>query len=98
MRLFGHPSRRPHPVNNFRSTLAAVWRIATPYFRSEDKWAGRGLLAAVIVIELSLVGIDVLVNQWQNRFFNALQERNWDSFVREVGIFTILAFCGIGLA
>ena len=85
-------------MNNLRSTLAAVWRIAAPYFRSEDKWAGRGLLAAVIVIELSLVGIDVLVNKWQNRFFNALQERNWDSFVREIGIFTILAFCAIGLA
>lgn len=85
-------------MNNLRSTLATVWRIAVPYFRSEDKWAGRGLLAAVIAIELALVGIDVLINQWQNRFFNALQERNWDSFVREIGIFTILAFCAIGLA
>ena len=36
-------------MNNIRSTLAIVWRIAAPYFRSEDKWAGRGLLAAVIV-------------------------------------------------
>jgi putative ATP-binding cassette transporter len=35
-------------VNNIRATLAIVWRIATPYFRSEDKWAGRGLLAAVV--------------------------------------------------
>ena len=85
-------------MNNIRSTLAIVWRIAVPYFRSEDKWAGRGLLATVIAIELALVGIDVLINQWQNRFFNALQERNWDSFVREIGIFTILAFCAIGLA
>ena len=85
-------------MNNLRSTFAIVWRIAVPYFRSEDKWAGRGLLAAVIAIELALVGIDVLINQWQNRFFNALQERNWDSFVREIGIFTILAFCAIGLA
>ena len=85
-------------MNNLRSTLAIVWRIAVPYFRSEDKWAGRGLLATVIAIELALVGIDVLINQWQNRFFNALQERNWDSFVREIGIFTILAFCAIGLA
>jgi putative ATP-binding cassette transporter len=85
-------------VNNIRSTLATVWRIAAPYFRSEDKFAGRALLAAVIAIELALVGIDVLLNQWQNRFFNALQERNWDSFVREIGIFSILAFCAIGLA
>jgi vitamin B12/bleomycin/antimicrobial peptide transport system ATP-binding/permease protein len=85
-------------VNNIRSTLAIVWRIAAPYFRSEDKWAGRVLLAAVIAIQLSQVAIDVLINQWNNRFYNALQDRNWDSFVREVGIFTVLAFCSIGLA
>ena len=43
-------------MKNIRSTLATVWRIAAPYFRSEDKWAGRGLLAAVIAIELAMVG------------------------------------------
>lgn len=85
-------------MNNIRSTLATVWRIAAPYFRSEDKLAGRALLAAVIAIELSLVGIDVLLNQWNNRFYNALQERNWDGFVREIGIFSLLAACYIGLA
>jgi vitamin B12/bleomycin/antimicrobial peptide transport system ATP-binding/permease protein len=85
-------------VNNIRSTLAIVWRIAAPYFRSEDKWPGRLLLASVIAIELSLVGISVLVNQWNNRFYTALQERNWDNFIREIGIFTVLAFCSIGLA
>jgi vitamin B12/bleomycin/antimicrobial peptide transport system ATP-binding/permease protein len=52
----------------------------------------------VIAIQLSQVAIDVLINQWNNRFYNALQDRNWDNFVREVGIFTILAFCSIGLA
>jgi putative ATP-binding cassette transporter len=85
-------------VNNIRSTLATVWRIATPYFRSEDKWAGRGLLAAVISIELALVAIDVLLNQWSNRFFNALQEYNFDVFVREIGVFCLLAACFIALA
>jgi vitamin B12/bleomycin/antimicrobial peptide transport system ATP-binding/permease protein len=85
-------------VNNIRSTLATVWRIAAPYFRSEDKLAGRALLAAVISIELALVGIDVLLNQWNNRFYNALQEKNWDGFVREIGIFSILATCFIALS
>jgi putative ATP-binding cassette transporter len=85
-------------VNNIRSTLATVWRIAAPYFRSEDKLAGRTLLAAVISIELALVGIDVLLNQWNNRFYNALQEKNWDGFVREIGIFSLLAACYIALA
>jgi putative ATP-binding cassette transporter len=85
-------------VNNIRSTLAIVWRIAAPYFRSEDKLAGRVLLAAVIAIELSLVLINVLLNQWNNRFYNALQEKNWDGFVREIGIFTLLATFYIALS
>jgi putative ATP-binding cassette transporter len=84
-------------VNNIRSTLATVWRIAAPYFRSEDKWAGGGLLAAVIAIELALVGLDVLLNQWNNRFYNALQDKNWDVFVREIGVFTLLATCNVVL-
>ena len=71
-------------MNKIRTTLAIVWRIAIPYFRSEDKLAGRTLLAAVITIELSLVAIDVLVNQWYSRFYNALQERNWDRFIDEL--------------
>jgi len=85
-------------VNNIRSTLATVWRIAAPYFRSEDKWAGRGLLAAVVAIQLLLVAIDVVLNQWQLRFFNALQEYNWDVFVREIGFFCVVAACFIVLA
>ena len=78
-------------MKNIRSTLATVWRIAAPYFNSDDKWAGRGLLAAVIAIELALVGNDVLLNLWRARFYNALQEKDWDSFVREMLVFCVLA-------
>jgi len=85
-------------VNNIRLTPATVWRIAAPYFRSEDKFAGLLLLASVITIELTVVTINVLLNQWNNRFYNALQEKNWDGFVREIGIFCILASCYIALA
>jgi putative ATP-binding cassette transporter len=85
-------------VNNIRSTLAIVWRIAAPYFRSEDRFAGRLLLAAVISIELSLVLINVLLNQWNNRFYNALQEKNWEGFVTEIGIFSLLATFYIALS
>jgi putative ATP-binding cassette transporter len=84
-------------VNNIRSTLATVWRIAAPYFHSDDKWAGRGLLAAVIVTVLALVGLDVLLNQWNNRFYNALQEKNFEVFLREIGVFSLLASCNVVL-
>jgi putative ATP-binding cassette transporter len=84
-------------VNNIRSTLAAVWRIAAPYFYSDDKWAGRGLLAAVIVIELAVVFLTVLFNRWNNVFYNALQERNQAVFTYQIGYFCVLAAFWIGL-
>ena len=78
-------------MNKIRSMLAIVWRIAIPYFRSEDKWAGRGLLVGIIAIALAQVGIDLLLNSWNNRFYTALQEKNWENFVREMGVFCLLA-------
>ena len=85
-------------MKGIASTLATIWRLAIPYFYSEDRLPGRGLLAAVIATELSLVAINVLLNQWNNRFYNALQEKNWDGFVREIGIFSLLATAYIALA
>jgi len=85
-------------VSRLLSTLAIIWRLARPYFFSEDRWAGRALLGAVIAIELSVVAINVMLNQWNNRFYNALQERNWDAFISELGFFCVLAATYIVLA
>jgi vitamin B12/bleomycin/antimicrobial peptide transport system ATP-binding/permease protein len=85
-------------VRGMFSTLAIIWRLASPYFRSEDRWAGRVLLAAVIAIELAIVGINVLLNSWNNSFYNALQDKNWDAFVYQLGYFCVLATAYIFLA
>ena len=94
-------------VFTVRHTLAATWRIAAPYFRNDEigevslgplgrfrvreKWAGRVLLAAVIVIELAIVAINVAINAWNARFYDALQNRAWGSFVAELWFFCMLA-------
>ena len=80
------------------STLAVIWRLASPYFRSEDKWPGRILLGAVIAIELSIVGINVLLNSWNNSFYNALQDKDWGAFIYQLGYFCVLATVYIFLA
>jgi putative ATP-binding cassette transporter len=80
------------------STLAIVWRIASPYFYSEDRWTGRILLAAVIAIELAIVGLNVLLNSWNNAFYNALQDKDWDAFIYQLGYFCVLATAFILLA
>jgi putative ATP-binding cassette transporter len=78
-------------VTGFSTTLATIWRLAIPYFRSEDGTAGRILLGTVVAIELAVVAVTVLINQWNARFYNALQEKVWDDFVRELLIFCVLA-------
>ncbi|HEY4404011.1 MAG TPA: ABC transporter ATP-binding protein/permease [Xanthobacteraceae bacterium] len=75
----------------FRSTLATIWRLAHPYFYAEDRVAGRILLAAVLAIELATIGINVLINQWNNAFYDAIQQYDWDAFIWQLEYFTMLA-------
>ena len=65
-------------MKDFALALRAMLTLALPYFRSEDRWRGRALLAGVIAAEFALVYIAVVTNQWQGRFFNALEARDWD--------------------
>jgi putative ATP-binding cassette transporter len=85
------PYRSEVFVKRLVSTLATIWRLAAPYFRAEDRWAGRLLLGAVVSIELSLVAIQVILNQWYNRFYNTLQDRNFNAFVSAILFFCVLA-------
>jgi vitamin B12/bleomycin/antimicrobial peptide transport system ATP-binding/permease protein len=78
-------------VKRLIETFVTIGRLALPYFRSEDRWPGRILLAAVIAIELSIVAINVILNQWYNRFYNTLQDRNWEAFISAVLFFCVLA-------
>ena len=72
--------------------LADVRRLAVPYFNGEDRWPGRALLAAVVFLELATVFLNVQFNEWNARFYNAVQEKNWDIFKSE-----LLYFCGLAV-
>jgi putative ATP-binding cassette transporter len=78
-------------VTGPKLSLAAIWTLAVPYFRSEDRLAGRALLLIIVAIELAVVGLTVLINQWNNAFYNALQDRDWNSFVNQLAYFCLLA-------
>jgi|RhiMethySRZTD1v2_1073278.scaffolds.fasta_scaffold78008_3 putative ATP-binding cassette transporter len=70
--------------------LRTFLTLALPYFRSEDRWRARALLAGVIGAELGLVYVAVSVIQWNARFFNALEARDWDGFKRELLLFGLI--------
>ncbi len=78
-------------MSKVAETLRIFFVVAMPYFRSEDRLPGRLLLAAVVGAELGLVYVAVLVTQWNARFFNALEARNWDAFQAELVTFCFIA-------
>jgi putative ATP-binding cassette transporter len=69
--------------------------LALPYFRSEDRWRGLTLLAGVIAAEFAIVYIAVVTNQWQGRFFNALEARDWNRLRTELAIFGLIVLGNI---
>ncbi len=64
------------------SALGEAWSLAAPYWRSEERWRARGLLAAVVGLNLALVGMSVLLSYWNREFFNALEARDAALFSR----------------
>ena len=70
--------------------LRTFLNVSLPYFRSEDRWAGRGLLAGIVAGELALVYLAVLIANWNARFFNALEARNWAAFSNELIVFCLI--------
>jgi putative ATP-binding cassette transporter len=85
-------------IRSFRRFAAQVWALSLPYFRSEQKWKARGLLAAIVALNLAAVYMLVLLNDWNRLFYDALQDKNEAVFWRELVRFTYLAFVFILIA
>ena len=89
------PSQKLQDVKTFASR---AWALTQPYFASQDKWKARGLLAAIVALNLGLVYMAVLFNDWNKLFYDALQDKNEAVFWAQLGRFTWLAFAFIILA
>jgi putative ATP-binding cassette transporter len=79
------------------TVLRTFLALALPYFRSEERWRARGLLAGVIGAELGYVGVAVAVTHWNARFFNALEARNWEACKAELVWFCVIAVGAIAV-
>ena len=85
-------------LKNFSTFLKRVWALSAPYFRSDEKWKARGLLAAIVVLNLAAVYMLVLLNDWNRLFYDALQNKDQPVFWTQLGRFTYLAFAFIIIA
>ena len=67
-------------MRGFGSFLRDAWRLAAPYYRSEEKAIAWTLLLAVIALNLAAVGMSVVLSYWNREFFNALQLKDFAAF------------------
>ena len=74
-----------------RRLLGNAWALTRPYWFSEDRWAAWGLLLVVIALNLGIVFINVLLNKWNNTFYNSLQDKDYAVFVQQLIRFSWLA-------
>ena len=71
--------------------LKDLWRLTKPYWFSEERVQARGLLALIVAINLGLVYLEVLFNQWNNGFYNSLQNKDIAAFYELLWRFSGLA-------
>jgi vitamin B12/bleomycin/antimicrobial peptide transport system ATP-binding/permease protein len=69
--------------------------LARPYWVSDKRAKGFVLLAAVVGLSLGIVWLEVQFNTWNKNFFNALEQKNQPEFVRQLWIFSVIAFVWI---
>jgi putative ATP-binding cassette transporter len=82
-------------MDNIVRALRTFLRLALPYFRSEERWTARLLLVGVIGAELGLVYVAVAAVNWNARFYNALEQRDWNAFYAELVFFGFIVMCAV---
>ena len=87
----GSTSDVRHQAGTKRNTIKAAWSLTKPYWTSDEKWSAWALLIGIIALNLGTVYISVLFNEWNNAYYNALQELKVDKFFQQLGIFCVLA-------
>ena len=75
-----------------------AWGLIRPYFASERRWQAIGLLASVVALNLVTVYVDVLLNDFQRDFYNAMENKDYAEFNRQLWRFSMLAFAFILVA
>lgn len=81
-----------------RSFWSGFWRLARPYWVSEDRWAAWTLFAVLVSLSLAIVWVNVELNTWQGAFYNSLQDKRFDEFRRLLLVFAGWAFLYIVFA
>ncbi len=88
----------PRPETGMRGHANFFWRFilfALPFFSAEHKWMNRGRLALIATLTIAQVAVQVGLNSWSAKLYNAIEARHLDAFVDLIGTFALLLLASI---
>ena len=85
------PSTRKLRLTKSISFARNVWRLAAPYWRSDEALSAWALLISIISLNLFIVYLFVQLNTWNGQFYDALQMKQLGLFQLLILQFTLLA-------
>jgi putative ATP-binding cassette transporter len=74
------------------------WQLIKAYWESDQRVSAYAFLISVIVLSISLVGMEVVLNYWYNYFYDALQDYDKRGAIDLIFIFMLIAAVYIILA
>jgi vitamin B12/bleomycin/antimicrobial peptide transport system ATP-binding/permease protein len=92
-------------MRDARGFASKLWTLTRPYWWAEERqpisvfgwslvvseaWIARGLLALIVGLSFLIVYLSKLINAWNARFFNALQEKDAEAFWAELIYWVVL--------
>src|SRR5262245_30002279 len=75
-----------------------LWRFflfALPFWSAEHKWRNRGRLAVIAALTVAQVAVQVGLNSWSARLYNAVEAKQLDTFLEQIVTFVLLLVASI---
>src|SRR6267378_772938 len=87
-----------HPEIGLRDHGRFLWRFilfALPFWSAEHKWMNRGRLALIAALTVAQVAVQVGLNSWSARLYNAIEGRHLEAFLGLIATFALLLLASI---
>ena len=88
----------PRPTTGIRDHVGFLWRFvrfALPFWSAEHKWMNRGRLALIAALTVAQVAVQVGLNSWSARLYNAIEGRHLEAFLGLIATFVLLLLASI---
>ena len=86
------------PKTGIRYQGRFLWRFilfALPFWSAEHKWMNRGRLALIATLTVAQVAVQVGLNSWSAKLYNAIEGRHLEVFLELIGEFVLLLLASI---